>query len=221
MVLRTASAIRPRAAALLALGAAAALALSACAPAPAPEGTPSPSSAPSSPSATDGAPGPSSTPRETGTVASVPSDCRDLYSPGFLESIFQANEALGEDMLNFPGNELRGSEEPAVRAVLDAGEPLLCTWTVGGETGAGTEVMEISVADSETVLAALEHAGYACEDYRGGRYCRGDEDISEDGYPVMRNAGVFIREGLIFASFGYNWVDSDIPDMIDTVFGPA
>jgi hypothetical protein len=98
-------------------------------------------------------------------VTSTPAElvlpgCEDLFSESTEEALTaEGLEPMGD--VSAPGQGGYGASDPALQALIEAGENVSCTWLLpGSERGLSTSVTMLSAADADTVAAELLASGF-------------------------------------------------------------
>lgn len=171
----------------------------------------------SAPSQPTGGATPSATPTATATPEgfAVPESCHGVWS---AEALAILSEEVGP--LNDQGLTMLSTEVVPALEVLDAAEPLRCTWGTAGEVGIATTVAAVDDAQIDTLRSALVEGGFTCEDREAVTRCEREE---EPGGPEQGTGG----EVHVLGAGGWvatHWLNADFEpqytdDIVATVWG--
>ncbi|WP_162924997.1 hypothetical protein [Mycetocola zhujimingii] len=113
-------------------------------------------------------PTPTPTPTAEGPDAiSLPSECSEVYSPTFFESLNVSGMPLNDETL--AGTPPTKSEK--AESIRESLPSIDCDWGVASEVGIGSAVNIVDEGQRAGAIEALTADGHTCADWMGGTHC--------------------------------------------------
>jgi hypothetical protein len=146
---------------------------------------------------------PSPTPTMTEPTTALPNDCREIYTPEFLE--LWAGEPLNDPALV----DVDISRYSSVENLRESLAGIECKWGAATEGGMSNAVNQVTPAEKADLLAAATAEGFACVEGQteGTTVCGITVGPSEDDEWVMAEE-LYFRDGLVVTTWRASTVGS-------------
>ncbi|MET0844273.1 MAG: hypothetical protein ABWY23_10495 [Mycetocola sp.] len=163
------------------------------------------------------------TPTPTGSAVTIPSDCSDIYTKDWTPQM--GGLVLNPDPAEHPAAdaELLGTTDETLSSTLADTTKLSCDWLIPAEIrhdigGVHTDVASLTPAQTTTVLARMNDAGFRCVPRFAGTRC----DLREESTEGAHGETHIIREGVWIASdWFFVFPDGYTEDIETALFGAA